>query len=239
MNEDASHLDEILRLFSDELVPAVAKLAEIEAGIPRILQAFESGLRDVRTQFFDGLQRGIRDHTESGRKLTESVEANRIHLLSLQTEMTKVSAESVGRDLKAANDALIETGTLVAIKAATEAVRRVLTPAITEMVDSIRVERVQLAASAQNASERMAAAAAKAQFDVATFNWQRWLLVALLVLSMGWVGTGLWRWIDNVWPWKLSDEQASSLQVGQAVRNHWTSLDRETQQSIQKLVDGK
>lgn len=239
MGEGSSHLDEVLRLYSEELVPAVAKLAEIEASIPRILQGLETGLKDVRTQFFDGLQRGIRDHSESGRKLTETVEATRLQLLSQHSEMTKLVAESVGRDLKAANDALIDVGSLVAMRAATEAAQKVLTPAVTEMVEEVKAERKELAASVKSATEKINATAEKALFDVASFNWQRWIFLALLVFAMSWVGAGLWRWIDDVWPWKLTAEQATSLQVGQTVRDHWTSLDRETQQSIQQLLDGK
>jgi len=59
------------------------------------------------------------------------------------------------------------------------------------------------------------------------------------MLVMSWTGLGLWRVLDNVWPWKLTTEQATSLRVGQTVRDNWTSLDRGSQLAIQKLLGGQ
>ena len=38
MSDEGSHLDEILRLYSEDLVTAVAKLTEVSKSVPIILQ---------------------------------------------------------------------------------------------------------------------------------------------------------------------------------------------------------
>jgi len=239
MSDEGSHLDEILRLYSEDLVTAVAKLTEVSKSVPIILQELEDGMNSIRGRFLEGLQKGVRDHSDSARKLTESVEATRIQLLGQQAELTKVAAESVGRDLKAAHDALMEQGYIIAGDAARVALLKALTPEVEKIVRTVNELGKKLNEEAARASERMADSVERAQMDVATLNWKRWLLMGAMMLVMSWTGLGLWRVLDNVWPWKLTTEQATSLRVGQTVRDNWTSLDRGSQLAIQKLLGGQ
>lgn len=236
MSESGTHVDEILRLYSDELIPAIAKLTEIKNTVPAILKEIESGTDGIKNRFFEGLHKGIRDHAESARKLTESVEATRIQLLGQQAELTKIAAESVGRDLKAAHDALLENGYIIAGDAARIASLKVLTPEVDKILKAVSELGKKLNEEAARASERMSDSVEKAQMDVATFSWQRWLIIGVMMLGLSWLGTGVWRAIDNVWPWKLTTEQADALRIGQVVSDHWSSLDASSRKAIQGLL---
>ena len=225
MSDQRTQTQVLYEVLAAEALRASSEIAKLRDLIPLLLNKGSQDLVRMSDAQLERFRAATYELTDKAKSFEEVASRVFLGISQAQSQMDYTLRQTAERQLEESRAELMRHAVTLACNSARTALADALGPVATEA-----------AASSLSATAQLRNATTEATSRLSKLGWKFGLKLAAIVAATMVAVLFLNRALDDVWPWKFTEDQLQYLAQGKALSNGWSKLDRATQSRINALM---